>query len=173
MSDPTTPPATTDDLMASIEASFQRDQRLFEITFPLNKTAIMNVLDQVGVTSVVVTFDGYGDSGQIEDIAVDGEHAELPEVAVPFTAIDYAASEPKHKTIPLREAVEDMVYQLLQQEHAGWENNDGAYGEVTFDVLERTIAFDFNERYTDFDQLHPYLLRRGRWRIPIITHFPR
>ena len=38
---------------------------------------------------------------------------------------------------------------ILEQTHGGWENNDGAYGEFTFDVAERTIKLDFNERISD------------------------
>jgi len=34
----------------------------------LNKAALFNALDFTGVTRIVVTFDGYGDSGQIEDV---------------------------------------------------------------------------------------------------------
>src|SRR3546814_5572861 len=33
-----------------------------------NKAALFDVLTAVGITSVVVSFDGYGDSGQIEGI---------------------------------------------------------------------------------------------------------
>ncbi len=31
--------------------------------------------------------------------------------------------------------------------HDGWENSDGAHGDFTFDVGERTITLDYNERY--------------------------
>jgi hypothetical protein len=31
--------------------------------------------------------------------------------------------------------------------HDGWENSDGAYGDFTFDIAERTITLDYNERY--------------------------
>ena len=38
---------------------------------------------------------------------------------------------------------------ILEQEQGGWENNDGAFGEFTFDVAERTIELEFNGRFTD------------------------
>lgn len=44
--------------------------------------------------------------------------------------------------------IERLVYDLLTDTHCGWENNDGAYGDFTFDVAERTITLDHNERYT-------------------------
>lgn len=48
----------------------------------------------------------------------------------------------------LRDAIETMAYDLLERTHSGWENNDGAYGEFTFDVVNRTVTLDYNERYT-------------------------
>ena len=35
--------------------------------------------------------------------------------------------------------------------HDGWENSDGAYGDFTFDVAERTITLDYNERHMESD----------------------
>ena len=44
---------------------------------------------------------------------------------------------------------DDLVaYDFLSETHGGWENNDGAYGEFSFDVAARTITLDYNERYT-------------------------
>ena len=36
---------------------------------PENKAVLFESLAQVGITTVLVEFDGYGDSGQIEDIS--------------------------------------------------------------------------------------------------------
>lgn len=51
----------------------------------------------------------------------------------------------------LREIIEDVCYAALSETHGGWENNDGAYGDFTFDVPHRTITLEFNERYTATD----------------------
>jgi hypothetical protein len=37
----------------------------------------------------------------------------------------------------------------MEQEHGGWENNDGAYGEFQINVADRTIELEFYSRYTD------------------------
>jgi hypothetical protein len=49
----------------------------------------------------------------------------------------------------LREAIETMVYRLLERNHCGWENEDGAYGEFVFDAASREITLEYNERYTE------------------------
>ena len=55
-------------------------------------------------------------------------------------------------TQTVQEAVETLVYDLLRQTHGGWEINDGAYGEFVFDVAERTIKLDHNERYASSEK---------------------
>ena len=44
--------------------------------------------------------------------------------------------------------------------HDGWENSDGAYGDFTFDVAERTITLDYNERLHAVRIFPACLLRR-------------
>lgn len=116
---------------------------------PSNITAMFGALAAAGITAVVVNFDGYGDSGQVESI--DASNAE-GEVVLPDAAIEIGSpgegNAVQHVAMPLREAIEELAYDLLRDTHVGWENNDGAYGDFTFDVTARTISLDHNERYT-------------------------
>ena len=118
--------------------------------FTLNKGALLDALALAGVTRVVVSFDGYGDSGQIENVEVQ---AGEDQVAMPTAAIEIAEAvwnqaEPKRSTVGIGEAVESLAYDVLEKTHCGWENNDGAHGDVIFDVAEDAITLDYNERYT-------------------------
>ena len=118
---------------------------------PLNKAALFDALAAAGVTLVVVSFDGYGDSGQIENVEVKAGDTV---VAMPESTIEIAEAvsdqpEPNRTTISITDVIEHLVYDLLTDTHCGWENNDGAYGDFTFDVAERTITLDYNERYTE------------------------
>ena len=116
---------------------------------PANKTAVFDVLAAAGVVTVVVSFDGYGDSGQIESIDSRDAHGE---VAVPENEVTIASAtwdaEIERKAMNCREAVEQLAYDLLNTTYGGWENNDGAYGEFTFDVTARKVTLDYNGRYT-------------------------
>ena len=56
--------------------------------------------------------------------------------------------ELKRSAVNISAAVESLAYDVLEQTHSGWEDNDGAYGDIVFDVAERTITLDYNERYT-------------------------
>ena len=48
----------------------------------------------------------------------------------------------------LEDVVEQLTYDFLSDTQAGWENDDGAYGEFCFDASARTIHLEFNERFT-------------------------
>ena len=115
-----------------------------------NRAVLFDALAAAGVTLIVVTFDGYGDSGQIENIEAKAGDAV---VAMPAGDVEIAEAiwdqpEPNHCTVSIADAIERLAYDLLERTHCGWENNDGAYGDFTFDVAERTITLDYNERYT-------------------------
>lgn len=118
--------------------------------FTLNKAALLNAMALAGVTRVVVSFDGYADSGQIEN--VEAQAGDDP-VAMPAAAIEIAEAvwdqeEPKRSSVSIAAAVESLAYDVLEKTHCGWENNDGAYGDIVFDAEEETITLDYNERYT-------------------------
>jgi hypothetical protein len=118
---------------------------------PANHGAIFDALADAGTVSVTVTFDGYGDSGQIE--AIDARSAD-GEIALPDTCVEIASpacADPdliERRSMPLAEAIETIAYDLLRLTHPGWENNEGAHGDFTFDVATRTISLEHHERYT-------------------------
>ena len=124
---------------------------LSESIHAANKDALFPVLAAARITSVLVRFDGSGDSGQIEEIdVVSGEKpVSLPAGNVTIQHADWGASEPESIECTVNDAVETLVYAFLEETHGGWENNEGAYGEFTFNVDARTITLDYNERYED------------------------
>jgi hypothetical protein len=121
-----------------------------------NKQALLAALAAVGVSRLTVTFDGYGDSGQIESVeAVDAAGATLPlpdEPSIPLRAAVWDKAEPKNHPLPLREAVEWFAYDLLSSLHGGWEINEGSYGDILFNVGAATITLDMNTRFTGSEQ---------------------
>jgi hypothetical protein len=120
---------------------------------PANKTALFDALAAAGIEIVTVIFDGYGDSGQIENIEARAGDATmaLPPHEIEIASPVWGSSEIERRTQPVREAIETLAYAFLGQTHGGWENSDGAYGDFTFDVTERTITLDYNERHMESD----------------------
>ncbi|MFG1314639.1 DUF6878 family protein [Xanthobacter autotrophicus] len=147
---PAVPPVDLDAAMKRV----LEEQRTFEARAdelrPANKTVLFDALAAAGITLVVVTFDGYGDSGQIESIEAKtgDEPVELPPTTITITLADWGSTDATPRTMALADAIERMAYDALEATHDGWEINDGAFGDFTFDVAERSITLDYNERYS-------------------------
>jgi hypothetical protein len=153
----TTPSA--DNANSDWEAKQAAYDRLHAELQPQNKDALFDALAAAGVTFVVVSFDGCGDSGQIENIEVKaGEDiGALPAGEIEIARAAWGNSEPQHATVSIHDAVEQLAYDLLAATHSGWENNEGAYGEFAFDVAARAITLDFFLRFVDSEHsLHVF-----------------
>lgn len=137
--------------MQSILESIERHRKAVTAANEHNKPLVFDILAAAGITSVTVEFDGEGDSGQIQSvIACAGEsHLELPQTPVTLHRAAWANETLTAGTEPLPGAIETLCYDYLEQEHGGWENNDGAFGTFSFDVAARTIELEFNGRFTD------------------------
>lgn len=118
----------------------------------------LEAMRTAGITTVRVTFDGCGDSGQIDEIEY------VPKESVPSTPLvkwtkevrywdapDYAETKYRQDEMEssLDDLLEDIVYQLLEDEHDGWEINEGAFGCFTFTPADNSVAFDYNQRFEE------------------------
>jgi hypothetical protein len=118
----------------------------------LNKGIVFGALSAAGITHIAVGFDGEGDQRQIEDAAAfaGDKSADFPTTTVKIYRAHSGCEKLSTQKTSLREAVEELCYAYLEQEHGGWENNDGAFGEFSFHVAERKIELDFNGRFIDY-----------------------
>jgi hypothetical protein len=142
------PPSTID--FAAV-CAVQAEQAAREADLrPANRDRLFDALTAAGISHVTVTFDGEGDSGQIESVAAWlGEIAvDFPNVEIPYAAITWDNPAVEMRQLSLAVVVEQLAYDLLADTHGGWENNDGAYGEFCFDASARSIHLEFNERFT-------------------------
>lgn len=113
------------------------------------KQAVIEPLRQLGIASVEVVFDGYGDSGAVEDIvckSADDQQIELAEIGI--AGID---DDGERASSTLCQALENLAYAALELHHPGWENNDGAGGALVIDVAAANFALDCKLRYTAYD----------------------
>ena len=117
----------------------------------LNKESVFDALVAAGITSVAINFNGESDQGQIEHVQAyaGNEDAQLPTTALAFNTVSWNTHKLDASSVPLSEAIEALCYDYLGQERGGWENDDGAYGDFTFHVVERRIELDFHARFTD------------------------
>ena len=138
------------DMEAVLESMAQHRNVLCEVG-KANKQVVFKALSAAGITSVTVEFDGEGDSGQIESVIAckDEAHVPLSDQTVTLQSASWDGKEIASRELPFRVAIERLCYDYLEQEHGGWENNEGAFGTFAFDIGTRSIALDFNGRYSD------------------------
>lgn len=135
----------------SILESMLRHRAVLAEASQINKKTIFEAVAASGLTRIHVTFDGEGDSGQIEDVsAFAGDVATaIPDKRLSLRAISWGATQAVIEEQSLSNAIEQLCYDFLDQEYGGWENNDGAFGEFTLDVAGGTVELVFNGRYSD------------------------
>lgn len=136
---------------ASFMASYKRHRQAVTEANALNKTAVFAALVQAGITLLTIDFDGEGDSGQLNEIvALSGDTpVTLPATPLTLHEVLWNSDQLNQLDTTLPEAIETLCYGYLEQEHDGWENNDGAYGAFRFDVAACMIELEFNGRFTD------------------------
>jgi len=98
---------------------------------------LMNYLDSIGVKRLVVHYSGSGDSGQTDDYTVEPKNrSEL-------------LDEMFEEKSTLKEALDDFTWSEIENHEGGFYNNDGGYGEIIFDVKEKTITMAHNNYITE------------------------
>ena len=95
----------------------------------VTRVALLSELRAVGVTKIEVQYEGYGDSGNIEDVVVTPDTISLSE--------------------ELRRRVEDFGWDFAYVLSFGFENNEGGYGELTWVLETDKIDVSHSNRYIE------------------------
>lgn len=93
-------------------------------------------LSRLGVASIRAEYDGVGDSGQIEELTF------LDNLDPP---------QPLKVNDETEEKVKALLYALIESRHSGWENNDGAFGNFCWDLVDGAITHKHSERFLDHE----------------------
>jgi hypothetical protein len=91
------------------------------------RATLLAELRALGVTNIEVQYEGYGDSGNVEDVVVTPGTITLTE--------------------ELRRRVEDFGWDFAYALSPGFENNEGGYGELTWALVTDKIDVSHSNRY--------------------------
>lgn len=134
-------------------STYDKYAKSFAETNALNKEAVFAALRAGAIIWVYVHFNGAGDSSQIDEITAHAGDTGDTEVAVPNVQVELLKVSGDGKTtarrMQLREAIEELCFDYLSQEHRCWRNNDGGRGDFTFRVEDASIDLEFEQFYTD------------------------
>lgn len=95
---------------------------------------LLPLLRSLGIAQVTAEYEGYGDSGNIEDVTVQPAGIALPE--------------------ELCTKLGDFAWSVAYHQHPGFENNEGGYGTLTWDISADSIALDHADRYVECSHSH-------------------
>jgi hypothetical protein len=118
-----------------------------------NKKLIMDALKAMGAKSVVVSYSGSGDSGQIDDCVIDDDHKKDVEIEAFEEVGKFDDKNGWSRSIELKkrkltEVIKDYCDNIIDQEHGGYYNNDGGDGIFELDVEAGTMTLTHNDHYT-------------------------
>ncbi len=135
----------------AVTITYEKHIKALAAAIEVNKAAVFDALAGTAITSIEVEFDGEGDSGGITGVHAytDLTPVALPVLTVTIRSATWGADAGVDKEETLADAIETLCYGYLEQEHGGWENDDGGYGMFRFDVAARAIELEFNGRFTD------------------------
>lgn len=159
------------DIQKQVEVELQTRSKHALDRIQINKHILFDFLDSknLGDCEIVVNFDGSGDSGSVDHMEFQSDGSQeisnisfwesVEEVTLQNVCVSegtmYSADGMNFmikKSASVGELVESIVYDCLEAYYMGWENNDGAYGEITFYSCDRTINFECNLRSIEYNQ---------------------
>lgn len=123
------------------------------------------LLSAYNVIRVEATYDGSGDSGDLDVINVvthptpaqiDNSLQMTSNAAAITTAekrigwrVWMSDTVNKPDALITKNMCDEFLDELFDLLPGGWEINDGSYGEIIVDVAEETVSVEHNERYTE------------------------
>lgn len=121
----------------------------------INRRRLLAAMRAAGVEKVTARYCGCGDSGQFESIEIEGTKSDAGLLSM--LVVDSAYHEDtKKRTYQLAErrcriedAAETLFYYWLDQEHSGFENNEGGEGEITVDVASGKVDWVHDDFYRE------------------------
>lgn len=122
-----------------------------------NRTAIFQELRDNGVERAVVSYTGIGDSGGPEGVRfemLDGgtldENPAVPQHIESSQWVDGAwQTTAALEDRPLDDALTDFAMDAVEKHFGGWEDGEGASGEVVFDATDDSVVVEHNAYFTD------------------------
>ena len=95
------------------------------------RVALRAELLALGADELTGHYDGYGDSGNVEDISAT------------------KGGEPIELSDDLTQRLDSFIWSLGYNRHPGFENNEGGFGTLTWDLGTDEITVDHSDRYVE------------------------
>jgi hypothetical protein len=129
------------------------------VMFDFNKHALAQAMLPLGLTSVVVTYSGCGDEGQIEETSFQPPEISEDLQLVVGAQMRYRSddergcvgSELVFCEMHLRDAAEALCETAVTLMHDGYQNDDSGQGTFTLEAVDATAELEHWDFYTESD----------------------
>jgi hypothetical protein len=155
---------TMNEIIARYFAAEEKRRAMAPVIVKRAVDALRDALAPGQISSILIRYDGYGDSGQVEEITLyRGEEALSEDDDVFDLTIEIPTYQRYTETMEegtmsgaLREVLEYLAMDLIDLQHDGWENNEGGYGEITIRLEEGPdcVYHEHNQRIEAVNQSH-------------------
>ena len=111
------------------------------------KQALLTQLNLLGAKRVIVTFQGGGDDGQIDEVYMidaNDSYIDMPNDMIAWTTITYGNQQSEQTQTKLIDALEDLCSRALDNTGLDWYNNDGGQGNLVIDFKENPPSIKLN-----------------------------
>lgn len=113
-------------------------------------------LEEYNISEVVATYDGSGDSGDMDIsfkhnvhvLPIGNSAATTHSTWLPENEVERMLTPVGGGTI-CKKTFDEFINALWGILPGGWEIDDGAYGEINVNVSEKTVFVTHSERYTE------------------------
>jgi len=121
----------------AIFSGWDKQQKEQELSARQSLQKACQQLAKLKVDIVTINYDGYGDSGTLDDpVALRNK-----------------------KPVKLRRRLNDLLLETAESLlPGGWENNEGACGEIVLNIKERRLTREHNWRVTEYEHEEEELL---------------
>ncbi|WP_247539139.1 DUF6878 family protein [Ralstonia pseudosolanacearum] len=122
-----------------------------------NRTVLLDALRAAGAASAVVSYSGYGDEGNANEIQIlDADRQEIggdQTVSILREDSRYIDREWQSTQITadvsLVDALDAFADRAVDRYHAGYWNGEGGAGEITFDCVAGTVCMAHRDHYVE------------------------
>lgn len=122
-----------------------------------NRTVLLDALRAAGAATAVISYSGYGDSGNANEIQIldAGGQAVTGDQTVSLMREDARYVDGQWQSthaltdMSLRDALDAFGDRAVSLHHPGFENNEGGDGEITFDCIAGTVCMAHRGHYVE------------------------
>ena len=134
-----------EEIKEDFHTEYMRERKEKADNFPKKAETFKKKLKELKVKSFEVQYSGSGDSGEIYEISWTPKKLNASVDVGTWKRWNMKTLDHEYTTDhkSLHDYIEDFCYELLEDNHGGWEINEGQSGEISWSFKTNKISHDY------------------------------